>query len=150
MKFYQGSLEEKDGLARICQEWTQEEFWPYEEFLVSLKIPGTFLLFQSENNQWLSLALGRASGGEVELFFIYVSRQARRLGLADQLLREFCEHASRDWSCERVMLEVRLSNLAAQRLYEKHGFEKMAVRKRYYQNGEDALIYEKTLHAFDA
>ncbi len=150
MKFYQGTLEEKEGLARLCQEWPPQEFWPYEEFLVSLKIPGTFLLFQSENNQWLSLALGRAMGGETELFFIYVSAKARRRGLADQLLTEFCEHALHDWSCERVMLEVRLGNLAAQRLYQKHGFGKVAVRKRYYQNGEDALIYEKTLKACDA
>ena len=127
-----------------------KEFWPYEEFLVSLKIPGTFLLYQSENTQWLSLALGRAMGGETELFYIYVSPRARRRGLADELLTEFCEYALRDWSCERVMLEVRLGNLGAQRLYEKHGFEKVAVRKRYYPNGEDALIYEKTLKAFDA
>jgi len=145
VKFYQGTVEEKEGLARICKEWTPEEFWPYEEFLVSLKIPGTFLLFQSENNQWLSLALGRTLGGETELFYIYVSPIARRRGLADELLTVFCDHARRDWSCERVMLEVRTSNLSAQRLYAKHGFEKVAVRKRYYQNGEDALIYEKTL-----
>jgi ribosomal-protein-alanine N-acetyltransferase len=150
VKFYQGTLEEKEGLTRICQEWPPEEFWPYEEFLVSLKIPGTFILFQSENNRWVSLALGRAMGGETELFYIYVSHRARRRGLADELLTEFCEHALRDWSCERVMLEVRPSNLAAQRLYEKHGFEKVAIRKRYYQDGEDALLYEKTLKAFDA
>lgn len=149
MKFYQGTVEEKEGLARICQEWSSEEFWPHEEFLVSLKIPGTFLLFQSENNRWLSLALGRALGGETELFYIYVSPSARRRGLADELLTVFCEHARRDWSCERVMLEVRTSNVFAQRLYEKHGFEKVAVRKRYYQNGEDALIYEKTLRPVD-
>jgi ribosomal-protein-alanine N-acetyltransferase len=147
VKFYQGSAEDKEGLARLCQEWTLKEFWPYEEFLVSLKIPGTFLLFQSENNQWLSLALGRAMGGETELFYIHVSQRARRRGLADELLLEFCEHARRDWSCERVMLEVRTSNLAAQRLYAKHGFEQVAVRKRYYQDGEDALIYEKTFDA---
>jgi ribosomal-protein-alanine N-acetyltransferase len=149
VKFYQGTVEEKEGLARICQQWTLEEFWPYEEFLVSLKIPGTFLLFQSESNQWLSLCLGRAMGGETDLFYIYVSPQARRRGLADELLTVFCEHARRDWSCERVMLEVRTSNLSAQRLYEKHGFEKVAVRKGYYQNGEDALIYEKTLRPVD-
>jgi ribosomal-protein-alanine N-acetyltransferase len=150
LKSYQGSLEEKEGLARLCQEWDPEEFWPYEEFLVSLKIPGTFILFQSENNQWLSIALGRALGADVELFYIYVSPKVRRRGLADQLLTEFCELALRDYFCDRVMLEVRPSNLAAQRLYERHGFEKIARRKRYYQNGEDALIYEKPLKVFDS
>jgi [ribosomal protein S18]-alanine N-acetyltransferase len=143
-------MEEKVALARICQEWSREEFWPYEEFIVSLKIPGTFLLYQIEQQNWLSLALGRAIGSELELFYIYVSRDARRRGLADQLLIEFCERGRHDWACERIMLEVRPSNLAALRLYEKHGFEKMALRKRYYPNGEDALIYEKAVKAFDA
>jgi len=41
-------------------------------------------------------------------------------------------------------LEVRASNAAAIRLYEKQGFNKLAVRKAYYpaSNGrEDALLY---------
>jgi ribosomal-protein-alanine N-acetyltransferase len=149
VKIYQGTSEEKEALARFCQEWAPDEFWPYEEFLVSLKIPGTFLLFQSENNQWLSLALGRSLGGETELFYIHVSPRARRRGLADELLKRFCEHAQHHGSSDKVMLEVRPSNIAAQKLYEKHGFEKIAVRKRYYQNGEDALIYEKNLSVHD-
>ncbi len=144
VKYYQGSPDEKSGLSQICQEWTLTEFWPYEEFLVSLQIPGTFLLYQAENDRWLSMALGRAMGEDVELYYIYVSPEARRRSLADHLLQEFAEYAQRDWAALRVMLEVRPSNLAAQKLYEKHGFERMAVRKRYYQNGEDALVYEKS------
>jgi len=38
-------------------------------------------------------------------------------------------------------LEVRLSNVAARRLYEKFGFRPVGLRPRYYSdNGEDALI----------
>ena len=38
-------------------------------------------------------------------------------------------------------LEVRLSNVAARRLYEKYGFKPVGLRPRYYSdNGEDALI----------
>ncbi|MDD3150159.1 MAG: ribosomal protein S18-alanine N-acetyltransferase [Candidatus Gastranaerophilales bacterium] len=38
-------------------------------------------------------------------------------------------------------LEVRAGNAAAQRLYEKYGFESLGTRKKYYQdNDEDALI----------
>lgn len=40
-----------------------------------------------------------------------------------------------------ITLEVRLSNIAAQKLYEKHGFQRQGTRKRYYQdNHEDALL----------
>lgn len=41
----------------------------------------------------------------------------------------------------RMTLEVRKSNLVAQRLYEKYGFISRGIRPKYYQdNDEDALI----------
>jgi ribosomal-protein-alanine N-acetyltransferase len=41
----------------------------------------------------------------------------------------------------RATLEVRVTNLAAQGLYHKYGFEIVSVRKRYYSDsGEDAYI----------
>ena len=40
-----------------------------------------------------------------------------------------------------VTLEARVANNVAQSLYEKYGFQRMGVRKRYYSdNGEDAVI----------
>ena len=42
---------------------------------------------------------------------------------------------------EWLTLEVRVSNLAAQRLYEKYGFRPAGIRRRYYSdNNEDAII----------
>ncbi len=38
-----------------------------------------------------------------------------------------------------LTLEVRVSNLAARRLYERFGFEPVGVRKNYYRT-EDALV----------
>jgi len=45
----------------------------------------------------------------------------------------------------RAFLEVRPSNRKAIRLYEKFGFDKVGVRRRYYRDGEDALIMERYL-----
>lgn len=41
-----------------------------------------------------------------------------------------------------VSLEVRVSNVAAINLYRQMGFAAMGERKRYYENGEDALMME--------
>lgn len=41
-----------------------------------------------------------------------------------------------------VSLEVRESNLTAISLYRKMGFAQVGKRKRYYENGEDALMME--------
>lgn len=37
-------------------------------------------------------------------------------------------------------LEVRISNLAAHKLYQKFGFQSVGRRRRYYSDGEDALL----------
>ena len=44
-----------------------------------------------------------------------------------------------------VNLEVRVSNVKAIALYQKFGFKNVAVRKRYYSNGEDAYLMIKKL-----
>ena len=41
-----------------------------------------------------------------------------------------------------MSLEVRVSNLAAINLYQQMGFAEVGRRKRYYENGEDALMME--------
>jgi len=64
----------------------------------------------------------------------------RRQRLGEQLLLAFLDLA-RDRHAREATLEVRLSNLAARRLYEKYGFRPVGVRPRYYSdNNEDALI----------
>ncbi len=52
-----------------------------------------------------------------------------------------CSTSPEDAGAHEATLEVRLSNLAARRLYEKFGFRPVGLRPRYYSdNGEDALI----------
>ena len=43
---------------------------------------------------------------------------------------------------EFISLEVRPSNLSAINLYERLGFIRIGQRKRYYQDGEDAILME--------
>jgi ribosomal-protein-alanine N-acetyltransferase len=45
----------------------------------------------------------------------------------------------------RLLLEVRLSNIGAQRLYLSLGFSLVKVITAYYQDGEDAYLMEKQL-----
>ncbi len=67
----------------------------------------------------------------------------RRMGLGENILKYMIALAS-ELGAKKMMLEVRESNKAARALYEKHGFEGIAIRKRYYaDNGEDAVIMIK-------
>ena len=64
----------------------------------------------------------------------------RRQRIGERLLLAFLDLARRRHAREAT-LEVRLSNIAARRLYEKYGFRPVGLRPRYYSDdGEDALI----------
>ncbi|MCG7421319.1 ribosomal protein S18-alanine N-acetyltransferase [Micrococcus porci] len=53
--------------------------------------------------------------------------------------------AARERGAESLLLEVRESNAAARRLYARHGFEPIAVRRGYYPGGEDAVVMRRAL-----
>lgn len=68
------------------------------------------------------------------------AQNVRRRGVGELLLNGLIE-AARELGAEVLTLEVRVSNLAAQQLYLKYGFEARGTRRRYYtDNNEDALI----------
>lgn len=48
-------------------------------------------------------------------------------------------------NADYALLEVRPSNTRAIRMYEQFGFTCLGIRKRYYQNGEDAVVMRKML-----
>ncbi len=71
---------------------------------------------------------------------IAVDPEYRRRGIADALLAALRLRAG-ERALSFMSLEVRRSNLPAQRLYEKHGFIAAGVRKNYYRKPqEDAFI----------
>lgn len=82
-------------------------------------------------------------GEEVHINNLAVGPQWRRRGIAAALLEAALERArARGARC--AFLEVRVSNLAAQALYRRHGFEPAGIRKRYYDRPvEDALIMRR-------
>jgi len=74
----------------------------------------------------------------ITTFAVLPEQRRRRIGERMlQRLFEIAEVMGAEW----LTLEVRVSNLPAQRLYEKYGFRQAGVRRRYYSdNNEDALI----------
>src|SRR6266536_1511066 len=74
----------------------------------------------------------------ITTFAVHPEHRRRRIG--ERMLQRMFEIAE-EMGAEWLTLEVRVSNLAAQRLYEKYGFRRAGVRRRYYSdNNEDALI----------
>jgi ribosomal-protein-alanine N-acetyltransferase len=71
---------------------------------------------------------------------IAVARDQWGTGLGARLLTDLLQHATA-FECDEVLLEVRVDNTRAQKLYERFGFEPIGFRRGYYQPGNiDALV----------
>ena len=90
--------------------------------------------------------LYHASGlTSADLLTIATIPVARGRGVASLMLTELVSTAQQA-GCPDVLLEVRQSNEAAQRLYTGHGFVPIGRRRRYYQAPpEDAVVMRLTL-----
>jgi ribosomal-protein-alanine N-acetyltransferase len=78
--------------------------------------------------------------GEAHIITMGVRPSYQRQGVGELLLISTIDLAMTQHA-EVMTLEVRISNSAAQALYQKHGFKKTGVRKSYYDdNYEDAVI----------
>lgn len=77
---------------------------------------------------------------EIHIINVCVLEKYRKQGAGSQLVAEMIQKAEQD-SARLMLLEVRESNIAAQKLYEGFGFKNMYIRKKYYQdNDEDAIV----------
>jgi ribosomal-protein-alanine N-acetyltransferase len=63
----------------------------------------------------------------------------RSRGIATELLLDLAWEAN-SRGCEAMTLEVRHTNVAAQQLYRRFGFVPAGVRKKYYENRDDAIV----------
>ncbi|MEU9171887.1 ribosomal protein S18-alanine N-acetyltransferase [Streptomyces sp. NPDC048420] len=85
---------------------------------------------------------GPAAQADVQT--IAVARDHWGTGLGSVLLTELLRAATA-FECAEVMLECRIDNIRAQKLYERFGFEAIGFRRGYYQPGNvDALVMRLT------
>ncbi|HET9703123.1 MAG TPA: ribosomal protein S18-alanine N-acetyltransferase [Vicinamibacterales bacterium] len=84
---------------------------------------------------------------QVHINNLAVRPEMRRRGLGSRLLDAVMKEAGK-LGAASLMLEVRESNTAARRLYERAGFNVHSVRKSYYTNPvEDALVLVRVTNA---
>lgn len=77
---------------------------------------------------------------ELEIINIAVAPNLRGRGLATGLLSAVLRHADK-MGINQAYLEVRTGNVPARKLYARHGFAVVGLRKGYYTDtGEDALV----------
>jgi ribosomal-protein-alanine N-acetyltransferase len=135
-------------LERQCPtttHWTEQQ---YLDLLAARRESPTRLALAAQEDGSSVLAgflVARHSPPEWELENIVVAPEVRRTGIGKKLMDTLLVQA-RQTNSNAILLEVRESNAAARRLYEKLGFSETGRRKGYYTNpSEDAVLYSKIL-----
>jgi len=135
-RFVAGDAPAVEEIAKKSPEASQWSLAAYQE-----------LEQQAKYSAWVVEAAGRLCGflvaivaaGQAEILNLAVDRDYRRAGLGDALLNRAREEFQR-LQVDTVFLEVRESNLAAIRFYEKHGFAKSGERKHYYREPTEGAV----------
>ncbi len=83
---------------------------------------------------------------EFHIANIAIHPDYQKQGWGTYLMQHLIDRAEKMGS-HYILLEVRPSNKAAMALYNKFGFFPHGVRKRYYRDGEDAIVMRKNLQS---
>ena len=88
-------------------------------------------------------------GDPADVLTIAVAPAWQRGGVGTLLMTALEAEARRRGAGE-LLLEVRADNEPAKTFYGRHGFERIAVRRKYYGGGRDGLVLRKWLRAVPA
>jgi ribosomal-protein-alanine N-acetyltransferase len=113
--------------------------WKPEVFLGELQNPYARLVVAEQERRVAGYCCRWLIADEVHILDIAVHPAYRRCGIGKVLLQEILNEARGCGACS-ASLEVRVSNLPALALYHSLRFSPVATRRRYYENGEDALL----------
>ena len=106
--------------------------------------PDGFLVAEEDGNVIGFLTAVSISRFEVKILSIAVDKRCQNRGFASMLLKSLFG-LLRTKGVLRLLLEVRLSNVQAQKLYLSLGFDLVKIIYAYYQDGEAAYLMEKLL-----
>lgn len=116
--------------------------WNRTHFLDELKSAYAFpLVALDRNDRVVGYICPMLLLEEGHILDVAVHKDFRGHGLGKMLVERVLREC-RDGGADYVSLEVRPSNEAAIALYRRLGFVETGRRKRYYENGEDAILME--------
>lgn len=133
-------LMEMCAVERNAPQWTQSA---YEELILAPEKALVRVASRELDEVAGFYVARRLVEQEWELENIVVALEERRSGVGGTLLSDLIAHATSE-KARQIFLEVRASNKAARRLYEKFGWEESGRRREYYAGPtEDAVLYRR-------
>ena len=143
-------VDDLDGIMQIEHAVFPSDAWSRESMRAELASTHNFYLValspaQPERFDAYAGLLAPRGATQADIQSVAVVENARRQGLARTLVQSLVAEA-RDRGAREIFLEVRVDNPNAASLYDSLGFERIAVRKGYYQpDNVDAQVMRLTI-----
>ena len=119
-----------------------DNFWSYNVLKQELENENTSYIIAKEKEEVVGFAGISVCIDEATLNNIVVKKSCRGRGIGGELLESLIDICS-DLNLKTFTLEVNTTNEPAIRLYKKFGFKNLGIRKKYYNNSQDAYIMTK-------
>lgn len=121
-----------------------DNFWNYNVFKSELESENSKYLVAKINGQIVGFAGIIPIVDECDISNIVVHKDFRNQKIGSFLLQQLIDLAV-SLNLKIINLEVRESNISAIKLYKKFGFEVCGLRKKYYDNTQNAILMQKKL-----
>jgi len=139
IKFRTMQINDLDEVLQIEEENFKHP-WSRDYFECELKSRFTFFLVGISDNKIVAYA-GYTG---MEIINLAVASNMKRKGIGEKILNTLIDALKQCNITKEIWLNVRPSNTAAIKLYEKLGFKHIATDKGYYYD-EDSLVMRKNL-----
>ena len=113
--------------------------WGYEGLLSEIGNEDAVYVCIKKGGVFAGYGGMRAGTFDADITNIAVAEDFRKMGIGTLIVKELIKKAE-EKNLENVFLEVNINNIKAIRLYEKCGFTSEGIRKKYYNNKDDAII----------
>lgn len=123
-----------------------DDFWNITTLKSELLNPNSKYIVAKLDNLIVGFAGIWKSVDDVHITNIVVNKNFRKQNIGSLILSILIELAKLEPNISSITLEVNSNNIVAIKLYEKFGFKAVGLRKKYYNNIDDAIIYTKELY----
>lgn len=128
-----------EDIAQLETDLMGSDAWGVNKINSDIKEPNRSWWTASKNGKIIAYAGSMLAGNEMEILKVACAKKHQKNKIATKLL-SYIANDMRDLGATSTVLEVRASNDAAIKFYKNLNFKKSAVRKKYYSDGEDAII----------
>ncbi len=131
------------AISRLEKESFKDP-WTFEMFASGFSSPYFYGVLAEEDGEIIGYGCETILFENAEIDNLAVAKDHRRKGLG-MILMSALEEEAKKRQAETSILEVRVSNSPALRLYLSRGYQGIYARSRYYPDGEDAIVMQKKL-----